>query len=80
MRWSWPVLRRDRSDAVGIPRTMVREDLPLMRTVGDTCVGLAGVPGVGVGCLVYNVRPVACRKFVRGSPLCLEAIENLRGK
>lgn len=80
MRWSWPVLRRDRSDAARIPKALVREDLPLMRTVGDRCVALQGVPGAGVACAVYNVRPEACRKFERGSVLCLEAIAKLKEK
>jgi Fe-S-cluster containining protein len=79
-RWSWPVLRRDRADAVGIPGEMVRSDLPLMRTVGDRCVALSGVPGVEVACLVYNGRPEACRRFVPGSALCLEARRKLLGE
>jgi Fe-S-cluster containining protein len=72
-RWSWPVLRRDRADAVGIPADMVREDLPLMRTVGARCVALVGAVGVSCGCSVYADRPEACRKFVPGGVLCLEA-------
>jgi Fe-S-cluster containining protein len=79
-RWSWPVLRRDRSDAVGIPVEMVREDLPLMRTVGDRCVALEGVVGVRCGCAVYPVRPEACRGFVPGGVLCLEAREKRKEK
>lgn len=71
------MLRRDRSDAVGIPLEMVREDLPLMRTVNDRCVALAGVPGLAVACVVYNGRPVGCRRFVPGSGLCLEARNKL---
>ena len=75
-RWSWPVLRRDRSDATGIPPEMLRKDFPLMKTVGDRCVGLKGKVGKGVSCKVYEDRPTACQRFEPGSKLCKEA----RGK
>ena len=76
MRWSWPLLRRDRSDAVGIPAWMQRRDYPLLCTNGDRCAALCGQVGNRTWCGIYEVRPDACRKFVPGSPLCLEA----RGK
>jgi hypothetical protein len=72
-KWSWPVLRRDRSDAAGIPPEMVREDYPLLRTVSNRCVALTGEVGVSTGCLIYGARPAACRAFMPGSKLCLEA-------
>lgn len=72
---SWPVLRRDRSDAGGIPAGWVREDLPLMKTVGARCVALVGVVGLGTACGCYAARPLACRNFAPGSVLCLEARE-----
>lgn len=70
---SWPVLRRDRSDAGGIPAEMVRGDLPLMRTVGNRCVALVGTPGVATGCAIYAERPAACKAFRPGGALCIEA-------
>jgi Fe-S-cluster containining protein len=72
-KWSWPVLRRDRSDAVGIPPEMVRHDYPLLRTEGNRCVALTGDVGVSTGCSIYEARPDACRSFTPGSVLCLEA-------
>lgn len=77
-KWSWPVLRRDRSDAALIPREMVREDLPLLRTCGDRCVALRGIVGQEVACGIYEVRPAACRGFVPGSVLCREAREKFQ--
>jgi Fe-S-cluster containining protein len=74
-KWSWPVLRRDRSDASGIPPEMVRDDYPLLRTEGPRCVALTGDVGVSTGCSIYGVRPSACRAFTAGSPLCIEARE-----
>ena len=76
-KWSWPVLRRDRADAAGIPAAMQRTDYPLLRTVGNRCVGLVGTVGADVGCSIYGERPQACRKFVAGSALCLEARERV---
>ncbi|MEI6033534.1 MAG: YkgJ family cysteine cluster protein [Verrucomicrobiae bacterium] len=73
MRWSWPVLRRDRSDAAGIPRWMQCDGLPLMRTNNGRCVALAGKVGSPVECSIYVDRPAACRAFVPGGMLCLEA-------
>jgi uncharacterized protein len=74
-KWSWPVLRRDRSDAVGIPQWMLRDDYPLMKTTNSRCVALTGKVGCEVGCSIYNNRPNACRAFVPGSQLCREARE-----
>jgi len=72
-KWSWPVLRRDRSDAGGIPPELVREDLPLLRTVGNRCAALVGEIGSSVRCGIYGARPMACRKFEPGGVLCREA-------
>ena len=72
-KWSWPVLRRDRSDAAAIPAAMMREDYPLMKTTGGRCIALTGSVGVMTGCSIYADRPSACRSFKAGSPLCLEA-------
>ena len=73
MRWSWPVLRRDRADAVGIPAWMQRRDYPLLCSNGDRCVALCGRVGALTWCGIYEVRPDACRRFSPGSALCLEA-------
>ena len=78
-KWSWPILRRDRSDAVNIPEAMVRADLPLMRTTESRCVALSGEVGHRVGCTIYDARPSACRNFVPGSALCLEARKAVLG-
>ena len=67
------MLRRDRSDAAGIPAEMVRPDLPLLRTIGSRCIALQGTVGACVSCKIYEARPQACRNFQPGSPLCLEA-------
>jgi len=72
-KWSWPILRRDHSDADGIPRDMLREDYPLMKTVNNRCVALDGTIGECVSCSIYQHRPQACAQFVAGAPLCLEA-------
>jgi Fe-S-cluster containining protein len=72
-KWSWPVLKKDRSDAVKIPKEMLREDYPLMKTKNSRCVALEGTVGKCVSCKIYNGRPDACRKFLPGSFLCLEA-------
>jgi Fe-S-cluster containining protein len=73
-KWSWPVLRRDRSDAVGIPAEMLRTDYPLMRTDEDArCVALQGEVGRSCRCAVYADRPSACRNFNPGGMLCREA-------
>jgi Fe-S-cluster containining protein len=72
-KWSWPILRRDRSDAAGIPEEMVRRDYPLMKTSNNRCTALTGSVGLSVGCSIYADRPAACRAFVAGSALCLEA-------
>jgi Fe-S-cluster containining protein len=44
-----------------------------MKTTNNRCVALAGEVGCGVSCSIYNNRPNACRAFVAGSQLCLEA-------
>lgn len=67
------MLRRDRSDAIGIPAKMMREDYPLMKTTEGRCIALTGSVGVMTGCSIYEDRPAACQAFVAGSPLCLEA-------
>lgn len=72
---TWPILKRDRSDAAAIPFDMLRFDLPLMKTTGSRCVALEGVVGSCVSCKIYEARPSACRSFKAGSPLCLEARE-----
>jgi Fe-S-cluster containining protein len=70
---SWPILRRDRSDASMIPDHLVRKDLPLMKTIGTRCAALCGVVGEGCSCGIYAARPAACQSFQAGSALCLEA-------
>lgn len=71
---SWPVLRRDRSDAKWIPQQMVRHDLPLLKTDAcGRCVALRGNVGERVACWIYEDRPVACKNFQPGGMLCLEA-------
>jgi len=77
-KWSWPILRRDRSDAVGIPEEMIRQDLPLLKTTGGRCIALTGKVGVSTGCSIYVARPSACRAFVAGSVLCLEARRGMK--
>ena len=73
-KWSWPVLKRDRSDARDIPDWMQRKDYPLMKTDrGGRCVALRGIVGSMVSCAVYGSRPKACVEFKPGSALCLEA-------
>jgi Fe-S-cluster containining protein len=44
-----------------------------MKTTNSRCVALTGKVGCDVGCSIYNNRPNACRAFVPGSQLCLEA-------
>jgi Fe-S-cluster containining protein len=73
-KWSWPVLRKDRADAVKIPIEMQRQDYPLLKTSdAGRCVALRGEVGQCVSCSIYADRPDACRKFVPGSTLCKEA-------
>ncbi len=73
-KWSWPVLRRDRSDATGIPADYLRTDYPLLKTDPcGRCIALRGEVGRGVACAIYEHRPNACRSFQPGSTLCLEA-------
>jgi uncharacterized protein len=72
-KWSWPVLKRDRSDAVNIPKDMQREDYPLMKTTDNRCTALIGNVGCNVSCSIYSDRPSACRSFTAGSDLCKEA-------
>lgn len=73
-KWSWPILRRDRSDAGGIPKEMLRDDYPLMKTEEcGRCIALRGIVGESVSCGVYEARPSACKAFKTGSVLCLEA-------
>jgi Fe-S-cluster containining protein len=72
-KWSWPVLRRDRADAVGIPKEMVLPGLPLLRSTHGRCVALRGLVGCAVSCTIYENRPQACQRFVPGGALCLEA-------
>jgi Fe-S-cluster containining protein len=72
-KWSWPILRKDRSDSVGIPKEMLREDYPLMKTTNGRCVALNGDVGCNVSCSIYQNRPDACMKFAAGSELCKEA-------
>ena len=72
-KWSWPIFKRDRTDATGIPQEMQRFDYPLMKTENNRCVALEGEVGTSVKCSVYNDRPDACRKFEVGSELCNEA-------
>ena len=76
-KWSWPIFKRDRSDATGIPAEMQRTDYPLMKTENNRCVALEGEVGTAVKCSVYNCRPTACRLFEPGSKLCLEARSKL---
>jgi Fe-S-cluster containining protein len=72
-KWSWPLLKKDRSDATNIPPNMIRSDYPLMKTENARCVALTGQIGVSVSCSIYQNRPNACRSFVVGSDLCVEA-------
>jgi len=72
-KWSWPILKRDRSDATGIPAEMQREDYPLMKTTNNRCIALEGKVGETVCCMVYPNRPKSCQQFVAGSELCKEA-------
>ena len=72
-KWSWPVLKRDRSDAANIQPELQHPTLPLMRTSNDRCVAMRGTVGVQTSCSIYTDRPSACRKFQPGSALCLEA-------
>jgi Fe-S-cluster containining protein len=44
-----------------------------MKTTNSRCVALTGKVGCDVKCSIYNNRPNACRAFVPGSTLCLEA-------
>jgi Fe-S-cluster containining protein len=68
------VLRRDRSDATGIPAEYLRTDYPLLKTDPcGRCIALRGEVGRGVACAIYEHRPNACRSFQPGSTLCLEA-------
>lgn len=79
-KWSWPVLKRDRSDAINIPKEMQREDYPLMKTEDNRCVALEGVVGDCVSCKIYFDRPYACRQFTPNSDLCIEARKKLNIK
>jgi Fe-S-cluster containining protein len=54
---------------------MVRPDVPVLHSRNDRCVGLRGLVGCRVACTIYEVRPEACRRFVPGGALCLEARE-----
>jgi Fe-S-cluster containining protein len=72
-KWSWPILKKDRSDAVNIPSDLVREDYPLMKTTGNRCTALIGSVGCYTACSIYHDRPLACRRFEAGSDLCKEA-------
>ncbi len=72
-RWSWPLLKKDRSDATNISKELLRNDYPLMKTIDNRCVALIGKIGCNVSCSIYNDRPSACRKFESGSELCKEA-------
>lgn len=72
-KWSWPILKKDRSDALNIPKEMQRDDYPLLKTKDGRCVALTGEVGKCVGCSIYENRPSACRKFEVGSELCKEA-------
>jgi hypothetical protein len=76
-KWSWPVLKRDRSDATNIPSDMIRTDYPLMKTENNRCIALDGKVGESVCCKVYNDRPNSCRRFEPGSDLCKEARRKL---
>jgi len=62
-RWSWPLLKKDRSDAKNIPENMTRSDYPLMKTENSRCVALTGEIGVSVGCSIYQNRPVSIQEF-----------------
>lgn len=77
-KWSWPVLRRDRSDAVGIPSGMLLPNLLLLRSCRGRCVALHGTVGLAVACSIYENRPQACKRFVPGGMLCLEAREKFQ--
>ena len=72
-RWSWPILKKDRSDAINIPPNMVRDDYPLMKTTNGKCIALEGQVGCKVSCTIYENRPNACKSFKAGSDLCKEA-------
>jgi Fe-S-cluster containining protein len=76
-KWSWPVLKRDRSDCEKIPQEMQRMDYPLMKTKDNRCVALEGVVGSCVSCKIYFDRPYACRQFTPNGELCLEARKKL---
>ena len=68
------MLKRDRSDATGIPADYLRTDYPLLKTNPcGRCIALRGEVGRGVACAIYHARPSACRSFQPGSPLCIEA-------
>jgi Fe-S-cluster containining protein len=72
-KWSWPVLKRDLSDAGGIPKSMIRDDYPIMKTTKNRCIALSGEVGKFVSCTVHDCKPFSCKNFEPGSALCLEA-------
>ncbi|CAB4136122.1 Putative zinc- or iron-chelating domain containing protein [uncultured Caudovirales phage] len=74
------MLKRDRSDAAGIPANLIRDDYPLLKTCNNRCAALSGVVGESVSCTIYENRPQACRQFKAGSLLCLEARQSFYGK
>ena len=43
-------------------------------------MALSGIVGQEVSCKIYEHRPLACKKFEKGSPLCLEARTKFYGK
>lgn len=77
-KWSWPVLKRDRSDCKKIPQEMQRMDYPLMKTKDNRCIALDGIVGSCVSCKIYFDRPNSCRQFTPNSELCLEARNKLK--
>lgn len=70
-------MRRDKSDAINIPQEFVRDDYPLLKTIGNRCIALCGTVGKSVSCSIYEHRPQACARFEKGSPLCVEARKKL---
>lgn len=67
VRPTYYILKRDRSDARDIPRNMQRDDLPLLKSIGNRCVAYCEGK-----CSIYKFRPAACRSFQVGGELCKE--------
>lgn len=74
---SYPITITRESHWQNAATEIITEEQQVMKTKElhgfPACIALEGVPGVDIGCSIYEDRPEQCRLFMPGSNMCLNA-------